>query len=162
VDLNETLRSAGQMMSRLLGPSVSLAWRTGDVHPVLADRGQLEQILMNLLVNARDAMPDGGTIGIETAPATVTEETFRDDVTGIAVAPGDYMRWTVTDQGQGMTPEILAHVFEPFFTTKQAGSGTGLGLSTVYGIVKQSQGHIWIDSTPGGGTAVHVYLPVSG
>jgi PAS domain S-box-containing protein len=162
VDLNETLRSAGQMMSRLLGPSVSLAWRTGDVRPVLADRGQLEQILMNLLVNARDAMPDGGTIGIETAPATVTEETFRDDVTGIAVAPGDYVRWTVTDQGQGMTPEILAHVFEPFFTTKQAGSGTGLGLSTVYGIVKQSQGHIWIDSTPGGGTAVHVYLPVSG
>jgi two-component system cell cycle sensor histidine kinase/response regulator CckA len=106
-------------------------------------------------------MPDGGTISIETAPATVTEETFRDHVTGIAVVPGEYVRWTVTDRGQGMTPEILAHVFEPFFTTKQDGSGTGLGLSTVYGIVKQSQGYVWIDSTPGVGTAVHVYLPVN-
>ncbi|HTK47055.1 MAG TPA: ATP-binding protein [Gemmatimonadaceae bacterium] len=161
VDLNDTLRTAGGMISRLLGPSIALDWRLGDVRPVLADRGQVEQILMNLLVNARDAMPDGGVISIETAPAAVTHETFREHVTGIAAVPGDYVRWTVTDRGEGMPPETLAHAFEPFFTTKPAGTGTGLGLATVYGIVKQSQGYIWIDSTPGAGTSVHVYLPVA-
>jgi PAS domain S-box-containing protein len=161
VALNDTLRTAGGMISRLLGPSIALDWRLGDVRPVLADRGQVEQILMNLLVNARDAMPDGGVISIETAPAAVTHETFREHVTGIAAVPGDYVRWTVTDRGEGMPPETLAHAFEPFFTTKPAGTGTGLGLATVYGIVKQSQGYIWIDSTPGAGTSVHVYLPVA-
>jgi two-component system cell cycle sensor histidine kinase/response regulator CckA len=128
---------------------------------VLADRGQVEQILMNLLVNARDAMPDGGVIELETAREPVTHETFSEQVTGIAVVPGDYVRWTVTDHGQGMSPDTRARVFEPFFTTKQPGSGTGLGLATVYGIVKQSQGYIWIDSTLGVGTSVHVYLPVA-
>jgi signal transduction histidine kinase len=106
-------------------------------------------------------MPDGGVISIETTPATITDGTFREYVTGIAAVPGDYVRWTVTDRGQGMSPETLAHVFEPFFTTKPAGTGTGLGLATVYGIVKQSQGYIWIDSTLGVGTSVHVYLPVA-
>jgi PAS domain S-box-containing protein len=161
VDLNDALRTAGRMISRLLGPSIALDWRLGEVGPVLADRGQVEQILMNLLVNGRDAMPDGGVISIETAPATITDGTFREHVTGIAAVPGDYVRWTVTDRGQGMSPETLAHVFEPFFTTKPAGTGTGLGLATVYGIVKQSQGYIWIDSTLGVGTSVHVYLPVA-
>jgi two-component system cell cycle sensor histidine kinase/response regulator CckA len=160
-DLNETLRSAGHMIARMLGPDISFNWRLNDVPFVLADRGQVEQILMNLLVNSRDAMPDGGVIRVETALERVTEETFREHVTGITAVPGDYVRWTVSDHGNGMSPETCARVFDPFFTTKQPGSGTGLGLATVYGIVKQSQGYIWIDSTLGKGTSVHVYLPVA-
>jgi two-component system, cell cycle sensor histidine kinase and response regulator CckA len=116
---------------------------------------------MNLLVNARDAMPEGGVIEVETAAESVTQETFSEHVTGISVEPGGYVRWTVTAHGHGMSPETRARVFEPFFTTKEQGRGTGLGLATVYGIVKQSQGYIWIDSTPGVGTSVHVYLPVA-
>jgi len=162
VDLNETLRTAGHMMARMLGPGITFEWRLGDVSFVLADRGQVEQILMNLLVNARDAMHDGGLIELETAAVTVTSETFSEQVTGISVEPGEYVRWTVTDHGHGMSPETRARAFEPFFTTKEQGRGTGLGLATVYGIVKQSQGYIWIDSTPAVGTAVHVYLPVAG
>jgi PAS domain S-box-containing protein len=160
-DLNETLRTAGTMISRLLGPAVAIDWRLSDVPLVLADRGQVEQILMNLLVNARDAMPDGGVISLETAEEAVTEDTFREHVTGIVVVPGDYVRWSVIDRGYGMSAETRSRVFEPFFTTKQPGSGTGLGLATVYGIVKQSQGYIWIDSVLGSGTSVHVYLPVA-
>jgi PAS domain S-box-containing protein len=161
MDLNDALRTAGQMIARMLGPGIAFEWRLGDVPRVLADRGQVEQILMNLLVNARDAMPDGGVIELETARESVSAETFSEHVTGITVEPGEYVRWTVTDHGQGMTAETRARVFEPFFTTKQPGSGTGLGLATVYGIVKQSQGYIWIDSTLGVGTSVHVYLPVA-
>ena len=161
VDLNDTLRTAGHMMVRILGPGIAFEWRLGNVPFVLADRGQVEQILMNLLVNARDAMPDGGLIELETAAESVTAETFSEQVTGISVEPGDYVRWTVIDHGHGMSPETRAHVFEPFFTTKEQGRGTGLGLATVYGIVKQSQGYIWIDSTAGSGTSVHVYLPVA-
>jgi two-component system, cell cycle sensor histidine kinase and response regulator CckA len=161
VDLNEVLRAAGHMMARMLGPGISFEWRLGEVPLVLADRGQVEQVLMNLLVNARDAMPDGGRIALETAAESVTRETFSEHVTAIAVEPGGYVRWTVTDHGHGMSAETRARVFEPFFTTKEQGRGTGLGLATVYGIVKQSQGYIWIDSTPGVGTSVHVYLPVA-
>ncbi len=161
VDINDALHAAGQMMARMLGPGISFDWRLGQVPAVLADRGQVEQILMNLLVNARDAMPDGGVIEIETAAESVTHETFSEHVTGISVQPGGYVRWTVTDHGHGMSPETRARVFEPFFTTKEQGRGTGLGLATVYGIVKQSQGYIWLDSTPGVGTSVHVYLPVA-
>jgi len=161
VDLNETLRAAGHMMARMLGPGITFEWRLGDVPFVLADRGQVEQILVNLLVNARDAMHDGGLIELETAAVTVTSETFSEQVTGISVEPGEYVRWTVTDHGHGMSPETRARAFEPFFTTKEQGRGTGLGLATVYGIVKQSQGYIWIDSTPAVGTSVHVYLPVT-
>jgi PAS domain S-box-containing protein len=160
-DLNDTLRTAGQMISRLLGPAITIDWRLGEVPKVLADRGQVEQILMNLLVNARDAMPEGGLITLETEAEQVTESTFREHVTGIAVVPGPFVRWTVSDRGHGMSAETRARVFEPFFTTKQPGSGTGLGLATVYGIVKQSQGYIWIDSAVGVGTSVHVYLPVA-
>ena len=160
-NLNETLRTAGQMIARLLGPGITIEWQLGDVPLVLADPGQVEQILMNLLVNARDAMADGGVITLQTATEDVTEETFREHVTGIIATPGQYVRWTVIDRGQGMSPDTLARVFEPFFTTKQPGSGTGLGLATVYGIVKQSQGYIWVDSALGVGTSVHVYVPVS-
>ncbi|MDB4883271.1 MAG: sensor hybrid histidine kinase [Gemmatimonadetes bacterium] len=160
-DLNEVLHTAGQMISRLLGPAITIEWQLRGVPLVLADRGQVEQILMNLLVNARDAMAEGGVISLETAAEVVTEETFREHVTGIVATPGPYVRWTVVDRGHGMSPETHARVFEPFFTTKQPGTGTGLGLSTVYGIVKQSQGYIWIDSALGVGTSVHVYLPVA-
>jgi len=160
-DLNETLRTAGHMIARLLGPAIAIDWRLKDVPLVLADRGQVEQILMNLLVNARDAMPDGGVITLETEAVDVTAETFSEQVTGLAVQPGPFVRWTVIDRGHGMSPETRAKVFEPFFTTKQSGSGTGLGLATVYGIVKQSHGYIWIDSALGSGTSVHVYLPVA-
>jgi two-component system, cell cycle sensor histidine kinase and response regulator CckA len=160
-DLNETLRTAGHMISRMLGGAIAMEWHLGELPLVLADRGQVEQVLMNLLLNARDAMPEGGVITLETALEVVTDETFREHVTGIVVTPGRYVRWTVIDHGTGMSPETHARVFEPFFTTKQPGSGTGLGLATVYGIVKQSQGYIWIDSEIGVGTAVHVYLPVA-
>jgi PAS domain S-box-containing protein len=160
-DLNETLRTAGQMISRMLGPAFSIEWRLHDVPLVLADSGQVEQILMNLLVNARDAMAEGGVITLESAAEKVTDETFREHVTGILVTPGPYVRWSVIDRGHGMSPETHARAFEPFFTTKQPGSGTGLGLATVYGIVKQSQGYIWIDTALGAGTKVHVYLPVA-
>ena len=159
-DVNETLRTAGQMFSRLLGPAITIDWRLGDVPMVLADPGQVEQIFMNLLVNASDAMPEGGVITLETALETVTEEALREHATGGA-APGEYVRFTVIDRGEGMSAETRARAFEPFFTTKQPGSGTGLGLSTVYGIVTQSQGYIWIDSTVAAGTSVHVYLPVA-
>ena len=158
VDLNDALRTAGHMMARMLGPGIAFEWRLGEVPLVLADRGQVEQILMNLLVNARDAMPDGGLIELETAAESVTSETFSERVTGISVEPGDYVRWTVIDHGHGMSPETRARAFEPFFTTKEQGRGTGLGLATVYGIVKQSQGYIWIESETGRGTTVHVYL----
>jgi PAS domain S-box-containing protein len=158
-DLNDTLRTAGHMISRLLGGAIAIEWRLGELPLVFADRGQVEQILMNLLVNARDAMPEGGVITLETVLEVVTEETFREHVTGIVATPGHYVRWTVIDRGMGMSPATRARVFEPFFTTKQPGSGTGLGLATVYGIVKQSQGYIWLDSALGVGTAVHVYLP---
>jgi len=161
VDLNDALHTAGHMMARMLGPGIAFQWRLGEVPPVLADRGQVEQILMNLLVNARDAMPEGGVIELETAVESVTHETFSEQVTGISVEPGGYVRWTVTDHGHGMSPETRARVFEPFFTTKEQGRGTGLGLATVYGIVKQSQGYIWLDSSLGVGTSVHVYLPVA-
>ena len=161
VDLNDALRTASHMMARMLGPGFAFEWRLGDVPSVLADRGQVEQIFMNLLVNARDAMQDGGLIELETAAESVTSETFSEHVTAISVEPGDYVRWTVTDHGHGMSPETRARAFEPFFTTKEHGRGTGLGLATVYGIVKQSQGYIWIESAEGVGTSVHVYLPVA-
>ncbi|MEO6528682.1 MAG: PAS domain S-box protein [Gemmatimonadaceae bacterium] len=160
-DLNEALRTAGHMIARMLGGAIAIEWRLGELPLVLADRGQVEQILMNLLLNARDAMPEGGVITLETTLETVTDETFREQVTGIIARPGQYVRWTVADRGMGMSPETRARVFEPFFTTKQPGSGTGLGLATVFGIVKQSHGYIWIDSGVGSGTSVHVYLPVA-
>src|SRR5581483_5767974 len=122
----------------------------------LADPNQLENALLNLAVNARDAMPASGRLTIETANTSL-DEAFAAQHPGVAA--GSYVRIVVADTGAGMTKETIAHVFEPFFTTKPVGRGTGLGLSQVYGFIKQSNGHVEIDSTPGEGTVVTLYLP---
>jgi two-component system, cell cycle sensor histidine kinase and response regulator CckA len=158
LDVNAVVRELERMLCRVIGEDVQLqtvlrAFRS----TVMVDPGQLEQVVLNLAVNARDAMPRGGTLRIETREVQLTEaEAQRYPY---HVDPGAYVRLTVTDTGVGMAPEVLARVFEPFFTTKDPGKGTGLGLSTVYGIVKQSGGYVWADSEPGRGSTFRVYLP---
>src|SRR5690606_34746820 len=126
---------------------------------IRADRRQLEQVIVNLAVNARDAMPAGGDIAIRTENLRLTEPLQRDRAT---LPVGDYVRIEVRDQGCGIDPAHVSKVFEPFFTTKRVGEGTGLGLSTAYGIVKQTGGYIFCDSTPGVGTCFSLYFPVHG
>jgi two-component system, cell cycle sensor histidine kinase and response regulator CckA len=158
LDVNASISDFEKILKRLIGEDISL--RTvldQSLGKIEADPGQVEQILLNLVVNARDAMPTGGILTIETANV-VLDETFcrsRADL-----RPGPYVMVTATDTGHGMSEEIVSHIFEPFFTTKEQGKGTGLGLSTVYGIVKMHQGHIEVDSTWGIGTEFRVYLPV--
>ena len=159
IDLNEIVRSLTPMLTRLIGEHIELtAPLDPDLKPVLADPGQIEQILVNLVVNARDAMPHGGRLTIETGN-TELDDDYVDRHPEASAGP--HAMLAVTDTGVGMTQEILAQVFEPFFTTKPIGTGTGLGLSTVYGIVKQSGGAIWIYSEPGRGSSFKVYLPIT-
>jgi CheY-like chemotaxis protein len=146
-----------KMLRRLIGEDVHLVTRPDPlVPPIKADPGQIEQIVMNLVVNARDAMAQGGTITIETAGAELDGHAVR---AYEGARPGSYVSLVVSDTGIGMTPDVQAQIFEPFFTTKEAGSGTGLGLSTVYGIVTQSGGHIAVSSEPGRGTRFAVFFP---
>jgi CheY-like chemotaxis protein len=157
LDLNEVAVDMEKMMHRLIGEDIELITRLGPEMPhVKADPGQLEQVIMNLAVNARDAMPDGGRLILETADTLLDEGFCRDHP---PTRPGRYVMLALTDTGTGMTPETRAHLFEPFFTTKEKGKGTGLGLATVYGIVKQSGGYIWAESEPGKGSTFRIYLP---
>ena len=157
--LDERVQDIEKMLRRLLGPPVHLVTATdGDLSAVLADPNQLEQVLLNLAVNSRDAMPNGGTVTIETRNVRIDEPYAQ----GASVVPtGSYVMLAVSDTGTGMTPETLSRLFEPFFTTKEKGKGTGLGLATVYGIVKQSQGHVIVYSEPGIGTTFKCFFPVS-
>ncbi len=157
IDLRDALSDLTHLLNRLVGERVTLRFANDpELHPIRADRRQLEQVVMNLVVNARDAMPDGGTIRIETSNLTLPEAHLRDRAT---VAPGDYVLVQVRDSGTGIPADRLQKIFEPFFTTKRAGEGTGLGLSTVYGIVKQSGGFIFVDSVVGEGTVFSLYFP---
>jgi signal transduction histidine kinase/ActR/RegA family two-component response regulator len=156
VDINRIVAQVQAMLSRVMGPEVRLTTTLDSSLPsVEVDPGQLEQVLVNLAINARDAMPGGGSLRVETAVLDVPRPYFQ-------MPPGRYVRLTVTDSGTGMPPDVLSQIFEPFFTTK-GNRGTGLGLSSVYGIVKQSGGYIWCDSTPGQGTTFTIYLkPAAG
>jgi signal transduction histidine kinase/CheY-like chemotaxis protein len=157
LDPNDTVRGMVKMLRILIGENIELVTNLSDqAGRVRADLGQLEQVVMNLAINARDSMPDGGKLIIETSRCDLDAQyaAAHSDL-----APGPFLLIAVTDTGCGMNHEILAHIFEPFFTTKAAGKGTGLGLATVYGIVKQSQGHISVDSELGRGTTFKVYLP---
>jgi two-component system, cell cycle sensor histidine kinase and response regulator CckA len=162
LDLNAVVRGVEKMLRRSLGEDKVLELGlTEAVGQIRADRGQLEQVLVNLILNARDAMRDRGRVTISTARATL-DEVYAQTHAGVGVPPGAYVCLAVTDTGVGMDPEIQARIFEPFFTTKPVGQGTGLGLSTVYGIVKQSDGFIWCYSEPGHGTTFKIYLPLAG
>jgi len=157
LDLNETVEGTLKMLRRLIGEDIELSWLPGEnVAPVKMDPSQIDQILANLCVNARDAIGDTGKVIIETG-AAMFDEAYCAEYAD--VVPGEYAMMAVSDDGCGMSPEMQAHLFEPFFTTKEVGKGTGLGLATVYGIVKQNNGFINVYSEPGHGTTFRIYFP---
>jgi len=157
LDLNTVIKDLSSMLRRMIGEDIDFSFNPGsNLGRVEADRGQIEQILMNLAVNARDAMPRGGKLIIDTSNAEL-DEVYASTHPG--ARPGPYVCISVSDSGVGIPPEVLPHIYEPFFTTKGQGQGTGLGLSMVYGVVKQSGGYIWAYSEVGKGTRFKVFLP---
>jgi PAS domain S-box-containing protein len=157
LDLNKQVQDMQKLLKRLIGEDIRLSTRLDpQLGLVKVDPSQIEQVLMNLAVNARDALPEGGQLTIETSNVVLDEQYARDHV---SAAPGPYILLSVSDNGSGMDKETQTKIFDPFFTTKELGKGTGLGLSTVYGIVKQSGGNIWVYSEPGLGTTFKIYLP---
>ena len=156
VNLNYLVEDMNKLLRRLLGEDIELCIRIDkDLGSTKADPGQIEQVIMNLAVNARDAMPKGGKLTLETANVELDQTYSREHA---AIKPDSYVMLAITDTGSGMDAETLSHIFEPFFTTKEQGKGTGLGLSTVYGFIKQSGGYLWAYSEPGIGTTFKIYL----
>jgi CheY-like chemotaxis protein len=157
LDLNDVMRGMENMIGRLVGEDIELRTLLApDPAPIRADQGQLEQVTMNLAANARDAMPRGGILTIRTAAYSLEANGTPEHA---EMVPGSYVTLEVSDTGAGIDKETLTRIFEPFFTTKEVGRGTGLGLATVYGIVKQSNGYIYCTSEPRAGTTFTVYLP---
>jgi two-component system, cell cycle sensor histidine kinase and response regulator CckA len=157
LDLNDIISNMLKMLRRLIGEDIKLTWRPGhDLWQVKIDPSQIDQILANLLVNARDAISNVGSVNLETENIVMNDSCWPEQ-TGIV--PGKYVLMTVSDSGTGMSKEILDQIFEPFFTTKEVGKGTGLGLATVYGIVRQNNGFIDVQSELGKGTTFKIYLP---
>jgi PAS domain S-box-containing protein len=160
VDLSTLVEGMADLLRRTLGETVEIETRLArNLRVTMADPGQVENVLLNLAINARDAMPKGGRLIVETADVEIDKEYTAEYPD---VDPGSYVMLAVTDTGSGMSPQVQQHAFEPFFTTKEPGTGSGLGLSTVYGFVKQSGGHVQLYSEPGRGTTVRIYLPARG
>ncbi|MEK7767420.1 MAG: ATP-binding protein, partial [bacterium] len=157
VDVNVVVEEVSRMLLRTIGEDIrQIRLLRPDLWSVRADPGQLGQVIMNLAVNARDAMPKGGKLVIETDNVEVDEAYVAGHP---EMTVGSYVQLAVSDTGCGMDQATLAHVFQPFFTTKEQGKGTGLGLATVFGIVKQCGGHVWVYSEPGRGTTFRIFLP---